>query len=123
MTWDPHLRLATIACPPGFMATGDNSRFIVQNLSNWTGADAEPFAVLGSGLAGESAESRALWTAFIAQHRDRIRVAVADAGPLMRAVVNMYALGARYPIRAFDSVEQARAWLLQTAPPPSLPLG
>lgn len=81
--------------------------------------DATATAVLVDALAmtDYDAEARAAFVAWNDRVRERItRVAVVIDKPLWRMVISAMGVAARQKMKAFDTVDAARAWLTGAAP-------
>ncbi len=119
ITWEAEPPLAIVSLAEPRRAGGDDAQFIIHALEGRL--DERRDQALGvlsdaASLSSVDAAWRSAWLAFFRRRPGRVRVSIFNANGVVRSVIQMYALGAGVPARAFASEQAARAWLC--APPP-----
>jgi hypothetical protein len=111
--WDENSRLASVRYTEGASLTGPDGPFLVNALTTWIGTEKKPFGVLADakGLRGTSAEYRASASRFFREHRDTASIALFNAGPVIRVVVEMFRIGTGVQLKTFADEAAARSWL------------
>jgi hypothetical protein len=117
MTWDPRGRLAHISFTAPTEATGEDARVLTEQLAAWVGPGQEPFGLLGDGgkLARLDAAYRSTWGRFFKAHRGHVHLGFYNMSPLVRLAAEMFRLGTGIDMKAFETEQEARAWLRQNA--------
>lgn len=115
--WDPGSRLVEVELGPQSTLDPATAARLTATISAWVGAT-ESFGILidVGGAAGTTPMWRVTIGRFLFAHRDRMRLALVKASPARRAEADMYRVIVGIDIRIFQGAEEARAWLLGTAP-------
>lgn len=117
LTWDPDTRLAVMR----FVEPGVGDRPAAETLSQqfdaWAGD--EPFQVLVdcSDILDADAGWRAVWGEWVRERREIATLAWFNANARLRLLILMFRKGTGVHGKAFDSEEEARAWLASQEPP------
>jgi hypothetical protein len=113
IAWQSAARLAFVRYASGATLTSIDGVFLVDALTGWIGAGAEPFAVLAdaAGLLGTDAAYRAKVSRFFRQHRDTAFIALINMGPVIHVLVEMFRIGTGIQLKTFDAEAAARSWL------------
>jgi hypothetical protein len=113
ITWEPESRLAVLGFLAKTYATGEDAQRLVKAMTEWIGPSGAPFGLLGDGklLAGLDADYRATWGQFLRLHRDAVRIAFFNMGPLVRVAADMFRVGTGLRVKAFSHEHDARSWL------------
>src|SRR5882672_3187533 len=106
----PESRLVEIRFAPNTSLTGKHADAIVDALKSVMGAHGERFALFADakGVAGTDADYRAVTGGFFGQHRDTVRIALINLGPIIRIVAEMFRVGIRLQLKTFGDEAAAR---------------
>jgi hypothetical protein len=113
ISWHPESHLAAVRYAAGAHLTASDGAFLVDALTSWIGANAEPFAVLAnaSGLGGTDAAYRARASRFFREHRDIAVIALFNVSAPIRILTEMFRIGTGVELKAFPDERDARSWL------------
>jgi hypothetical protein len=113
ISWSAEERVAAVRYTADAMLTREDGEFLVEALTGWIGAGAEPFAVFAdaAGLRGTDGEYRAKASSFFRQHRDIAVIALINLGPVIQIVVELFRVGTGIQLKTFASEAAARSWL------------
>lgn len=118
LTWDPDARWGVVRfAEPGTGGRPEAEELAVV-LDEWLGSPPQPFRMLvdAGQMVDVDAGWRAAWGQFFRERRDAATLAWFDANARLRLLILMFRKGTGVHGRAFETEDEAVAWLHDQAP-------